>query len=269
MLNLRSLVKAHKMAVESRARLGIKGLVTKEEGEIGTLYVYDQIGGDSFNEGITAAAVIEALDAMQAKGCKAVDVRINSEGGDVFEGKAIYEALKRCPMAVTTHNDSLAASAASFIAMAGSTIVSAPTATWMIHRAWSLAMGNAEDLVHVSEILTLEDGNIAAMYAAQTGKPAEEMLGLMSAETWMNAQQAKDLGFCDEIARDESGDGEGADDATSASAKAVLGIATQTQERIQQHVQQVLARQKKTLAQHARGPAPGASTTPQRPAARK
>lgn len=268
MLNLRSLVKAHKMAVQSRARLGIKGLVAKDEGETGTLYLYDQIGGDSFNEGITAIAVVEALDAMQAKGCKAVDVRIDSEGGDVFEGKSIFEALKRCPMAVTTHNDSIAASAASFIAMAGSKIVSAPHATWMIHRAWSLAMGNAEDLVHVSEILALEDGNIAAMYAAQTGKTADECLALMSSETWMNAQQAKDSGFCDEIARDEAGEEEGADNATSASAKAVLGIATATQERIRQHVQEVLARQKKTLAQHTRA-SPGPITTPQRPAARK
>jgi ATP-dependent protease ClpP protease subunit len=150
--------------------------------------------------------------------------------------------------------------------MAGSKVVCAPQATTMIHRAWSLGMGNAEELRSVADILQLEDQNIASMYAEKTGKTPADCLALMSAETWMSAEQAQELGFADEIARDDDGGGDDAEDAaTSASAKAVLRIAATTQERIRSCSNaKVLLEQRQRIARAS----PGRTTQP-RPAALK
>jgi ATP-dependent Clp protease protease subunit len=269
MLNVRSLVKAHQIAVKYRASIERpKALMVQDDAQAGTLYLYDQIGGDCFNEGIMAKDVVAAIEQMKAKGCKTLNVRIASEGGDVFEGKAIYEALKRCNMDTVAFNDSIAASAASFIAMGCKRSVSAPQATWMIHRAWSMALGNAEDLRDTANILEIEDRNIAAMYAEKTGKTPDECLALMSAESWFNAEQAKALGFADEIARDDDGgDSDGDSDGESASAKAVIKLAAVTQERIRSARAKVtLTEQELKISHHTRA-SPG-SSNPQRPAAR-
>jgi ATP-dependent Clp protease protease subunit len=187
-------------------------IFSKVDANTGELYVYETIGFDCFaeNGGLTANKVKDALAEM--KGVKTLNVYINSEGGDVFEAKSIFSQLQRFDAEKVVHIDGLAASAATLVAMAGDRIVSSPVATWMIHDAWSGAMGNATDLRSMADVLDLESQTIADTYARQTGGTPEAMRELMLAETWMNAQQALDKGFTDEISAD-SDESEGEDDA--------------------------------------------------------
>lgn len=177
----------------------------------GELYVYQQIGAGWFADGVTAESVRKALDEM--KGVKALDIFINSEGGDVFEAKAILAQLQRFSAEKTVYIDGLAASAATLIAMAGGTVVSSPIATWMVHNPWTIAVGEASDMRKTADVLDLEAQAIAETYAAKTGGTVEEMRALMDAETWMSAQDALDKGFTDSIADpDEDDDSESDDD---------------------------------------------------------
>jgi ATP-dependent Clp protease protease subunit len=173
-----------------------------EDGQTGELYIYEAIGFDCFAEGggVTAQKVLQALDEM--KGVKTLNVYVNSEGGDVFEAKAIFAQLQRFPAQKVVTIDGLAASAATLVAMAGDRIVTNPVATWMIHEAWSGAMGNAEKMRAMADVLDLESQTIAETYARQTGDTPEAMRELMLAETWMNAQQALERGFTDEVGSD-------------------------------------------------------------------
>jgi len=215
-------------------------------GDRGQLYIYEAIGVDWWTGGgITGDSVRQALDAM--KGAKALDVFINSEGGDVFEAKAIYTQLKRFTGEKVIHIDGIAASAASFIAMAGDKVISEPVATWMIHEAWSMAAGRAADMRAMADVLDLENGTLAETYAKQTDLSVAKLREMMAAETWMNAQEALDLGFCDEIAADPA-----AKDTAAASADLpVLGLAAQTQERIKtlSTARQLAARANRTPGQ--------------------
>ncbi len=175
-------------------------------GMTGDLFIYESIGANWWDgSGITGKSVNAALEGL--KGCKTLNVFINCEGGDVFEAKAIYSSLKRFDAEKVIHVDGIAASAATFIAMAGDRIITSPVATWMIHEAWTMAMGPACDLRAVADLLDLENKTIAETYAKQTGASVEEMAALMAAETWMNAAKALELGFTDEItAEEETGD---------------------------------------------------------------
>jgi ATP-dependent Clp protease protease subunit len=186
--------------------------ISGADGDRGELYVYETIGFDCFaeNGGLTANKVKDALSEM--KGVKTLNVFVNSEGGDVFEAKSIFTQLQRFDAEKVVHIDGLAASAATLIAMAGDRIVTSPVATWMIHEAWSGAMGNATDMRKMAALLELENGTIAETYARQTGKPVDELLALMAAETWMNAAQALELGITDEISDVDDDETEGDDD---------------------------------------------------------
>ncbi len=168
----------------------------------GSLFIYSVIGSSWFEEGVTATGVKDALAAM--KGVTTLNVFINSEGGDVFEAKTIYTQLKRFAAdnsaEIIVHIDGLAASAATFIAMAGDKIITSPAATWMVHEAWTLAMGNASDLRDSADLLDMMNEDIANIYATRTKRSVEEMRDLMSKETWMNAEQALKEKFTDEIA---------------------------------------------------------------------
>lgn len=172
---------------------------------VGELYIYEPIGWDCWTDsGITGESVREALAAMQ--GVKTLNIFVNCEGGDVFEAKAIFSQLKRFDAEKVVHIDGIAASAATFIAMAGDKIITSPIATWMVHEAWSAAMGRAMDMRAMADLLELENNTIAETYARRTGKTPAEMLALMSAPpdgTWMNAAKALELGFTDEVLEEE------------------------------------------------------------------
>lgn len=152
-----------------------------------TIYLYDPI------ERGAAALVIEQLRAAQDD----VTVRINSPGGDVAEGIAIFNALK--PHKPVVYIDGVAASIASFIAMAGARIVAAENALIMIHNPWTEAAGNASAFRQLADTLDIHRDALVRGYS-RTGMARTELLDLLDAETWMGADDALALGFVDEIA---------------------------------------------------------------------
>lgn len=159
------------------------------------LYLYDEIGPAYWGL-IDAKMVIDALEEF--KGQRVV-VRINSPGGSVFEANAIYNALSRHPGGVDVEIDALAASAASYIAMAGKRIGIAENAMMMIHNAWTIAIGNANDLRETAALLDKMDATITDMYAARSGTDREQIASWSAAETWFTAKEAVEAGLADEI----------------------------------------------------------------------
>lgn len=154
--------------------------------------IYDEIGF----WGVTAADFVKELGGVQAS---ALNIRINSPGGDVFDGIAILNALRSHPANKTVIVDGLAASAASFIAMAGDQVQMSPQSMMMIHDASGLCMGNAGDMRQLADLLDKTTENIAAVYAQRTGKPTDHWREQMAAETWYTDQEAVDAGLADSI----------------------------------------------------------------------
>ena len=154
------------------------------------ILIYDFIGWP-FND---PRELIAALSGMQN-----VTVRINSPGGDVFDGMAIYNALQSHKGTVTTRIESLAASMASVIAMAGKKVQAYDNAMLMIHNAWVLAIGSQYELREIADILEKIDTNILNIYYEKSKTGKRELADMMKAETWMNAKEAKEKGFIGEI----------------------------------------------------------------------
>lgn len=173
-------------------------------GDTPELYIYDEIGPAWYGL-IDAQAVLDALQGLGA--ASDLVVRINSPGGDVFAGIAIYNALVRHAARIRIEIDGLAASIASVIAMAGDEIVIAGNATLMIHRAWTVAWGNAEELGRVIESLQVIDDNIVATYDARTNDMAsrDEIVAWLEAETWMGPYEAVARGFADRVGELQEG----------------------------------------------------------------
>lgn len=151
---------------------------------------YDWIGWDAVYPG----KVSTLLD-----GADEVEVNINSNGGDVFAASEIYTLLSQHSGMVTVNIQGLAASAASVIAMAGDVVHISPTAQIMIHKAWTIADGNAGDMAHTSEFLEGIDDSIMNAYVAKTGLDKSELSNMMAKETWLTANQAVDYGFADDV----------------------------------------------------------------------
>ena len=156
--------------------------------------IYDEIGA----YGVTAKGFLAELGALPND--VAIDLRLNSPGGSVFDAVAIYNALKRHPGEITVWIDGIAASAASYIAMAGNEVVMPENAFLMIHDPSGLAMGTAEDMRSTAEALDKVKGSLIQGYAAKSGKSDDEIAALMAAETWLDAKDALDCGFIDRIA---------------------------------------------------------------------
>ena len=128
---------------------------------------------------------------------------INSPGGNVFAAAEIYTMIRDYPHKVTVKIASIAASAASVIAMAGNTVQMSPTALLMVHDPSTIAMGNARDMEKAIATLNEVKESIINAYAAKTGLSRNRISKLMSDETWINAKKAVELGFADEILFDE------------------------------------------------------------------
>jgi ATP-dependent Clp endopeptidase proteolytic subunit ClpP len=157
--------------------------------------IYDEIGLFA----VSAQSFITDLAALKGNGD--IDLHLNSPGGDVFDGIAIFNALKQRQGTVSVVVDGLAASAASFIAMAASPgeLAMAPHSQMMIHDAMSMAIGNASDMTDTAALLDKASDNIASIYAERTGKPVAFWRGQMKAETWYSDQEAVDSGLADKI----------------------------------------------------------------------
>ena len=158
---------------------------------------------------VTPAIFKEELNA----GNGAIVLHINSPGGDCIAASQIYTMLMDYPADVIVQIDGVAASAASVIAMAGTTVRMSPTALMMVHNPWTTAMGDAEDMRKAIDLLSEVKESIINAYRIKTGLSREKLSGIMDAETWLNAHKAKELGFCDEVLyeeTDESADEPGA-----------------------------------------------------------
>lgn len=178
---------------------GLSPQIVRAEGDA-TLYIYDTIvASDADAEWLGGVSAESLVPRIRSLGVDTLNVRINSPGGDVFAGRAIEQALRDTRANVTVHVDGVAASAASIIAMAGNSIRIAQGAMFMIHRAWTFALGNANDLLSIAALLEKIDGTLADTYAARMDLPRDEVLALMSAETWYTAQEAVDAGLATEV----------------------------------------------------------------------
>lgn len=157
--------------------------------------VYDDIGASWWGGGVSAADFQQQISAISGD----LEVHINSGGGDVWDGIAIYNAIAGRPGKVTTVVDGLAASIASVIMQAGQQRIIAPGAMVMIHDALSVCIGNAADMRATADLLDTVSGNLADIYAARGGTP-DEWRAAMTAESWYTAQQAIEAGLADVLA---------------------------------------------------------------------
>lgn len=200
-------------------------------GDSAKLYLYDAIGSDGWGGGIAPKDVISALDKC---GGKPLDIFVNSPGGDVFDGVAIYNALRRYGNTKTVHVDGLAASAASLVIMAGDRIECAHNAQVMIHDPWAFAMGAAVDLRKTADLLEQTGETLVSTYASRTKQTPEDLRAWMAAETWMTAQEALARGFCDAIdAPGEDPDGKDDEQAEGEQARArMMALVEQMKERL-------------------------------------
>lgn len=165
--------------------------------DVADVYIYDEIG----YWGTTAAQFVKDFQSVTAK---SINLHINSPGGDMWDGIAIYTAIQAHPATVTTHVDSLAASAASIIAMAGERIVMAKHSTLMIHDPYTITLGNAAELRQMADVLDKAGENLAGIYAERAGGTVGEWRQRMLEETWYSDREAVDAGLADEVAGDEA-----------------------------------------------------------------
>lgn len=164
------------------------------------IWIYESIGEDFWSGGgITSKKFQEELAAITAK---QIDLHINSPGGAVFDGVAIYNLLKQHSAKVTTYIDGLAASIASVIALAGDRVIMAENALFMIHNPSGLVMGTADDMRKTADVLDKVRSTMSGVYSGKTGKPENEINGLLDAESWFTAAEAMAAGFVDEVAEE-------------------------------------------------------------------
>jgi ATP-dependent protease ClpP protease subunit len=157
------------------------------------VHIYAEIGA----WGITADAMCKELSALDAK---AIDVRINSPGGDVFDGIAIHNALASHPATINVHVDGVAASIASVIAMAGDKVTMARGSQMMIHEGHTVAVGAAADMRKQADLLDTVSDTIARFYAERAGGTVGDWRNRMRCETWYSAEEAVQAGLADEVA---------------------------------------------------------------------
>lgn len=186
MNKLLQLVKDNAQGKENSIRMDISGAEAH-------IYINDVI--DSY-WGANAADLIKSLaDA----GEKTIHLHINSPGGDVFEARAMASAIVSYKGDVISHIDGVAASAATYLALAAREVRMTDGGIFMIHNSWTLAMGDRSELRKTADLLEKIDGTISSDYQKKTGATAEQVSDWMDAETWFTAAEAKDAGFIDAI----------------------------------------------------------------------
>lgn len=178
------------------------------------IYLYDDIEadgkdwcGETIESETSAKSVHKRLE--EAEPDTPISLHINSYGGEVKEGAAIYSLLKGHPGPVTVHVDGFACSAASLIAMAGDKVIMGKLAMMMIHNAWTVAAGNARELRKAADDLDKISSTMSLAYKERCGDklPEGRLKSMLDEETWLDAEECVDLGFADEIAGESAAEG--------------------------------------------------------------
>ena len=181
-------------------------VVAKADSSEVDIFLYDHIVSSEDEAewwgGVAPESFVKAVYAVDPS--HTINLRVNSPGGSVFAARAMEQALRAHKGKVVVHIDGLAASAATFVSMAGDEVVMAKGAMFMIHKAWTGMWGNAEDLRKEADLLDKIDGTLAETYADKTGKDIAAITEWMAAETWFTAQEALDAGFATSIAEAEA-----------------------------------------------------------------
>jgi len=167
----------------------IQGKATDAVAEV---YIFNEIGA----YGITAQDFISEMKEYKDT---PVNLRINCIGGDVFDGMAMYNIIKKREAKTTAYIEGIAASMGSVIALAADEVVMAENSLFMIHNAWGGAMGEAEDMRKTASVLEKISGEIASIYKRKTRLSLDRITDMMDEETWLNAEEAYELGFIDTI----------------------------------------------------------------------
>lgn len=155
---------------------------------------YDEIG----MFGITATEVVSALKDVKGK-IDTLNVRIHSPGGSVFDGVAIFNALRKFDARVEVDIDGIALSIASYIALAGDVVRAVDNTQYMIHNPWVMTMGESKDLRAAADRMDAIKDDLIRVYSNKTGIGTEELAKMMDAETWLGGEDAMTLGFVDEL----------------------------------------------------------------------
>lgn len=181
---------------EARPRARWFRIENAAESDSAEIYIYDAIHWFGVD-------VNELVDQLRRTKASTLHVRINSPGGDVFDGVAIYNALIRHDARVVVHVDGLAASIASVIAMAGDEIRMHEGSMMMIHDPWMIAIGPASEMRDAADLLDKVGRSISGIYEKRTGMSRDEISELMAAETWMDPEEAREKGFADKLVDSE------------------------------------------------------------------
>ena len=165
---------------------------SKVSNDIVDVYIFDEIG----TFGINAQSFIDEIKGFKNT---PLNLHINCVGGDVFEGMAIYNVLKKRTAETTVYIEGIAASMGSVVALAADNVVMAENSLFMIHNAWGGAMGEAKELKKTANLLEKISNEIADIYIKKTNLPYDKVKEMMDEETWLNADEALELGFVDSI----------------------------------------------------------------------
>ncbi|ELQ6243736.1 Clp protease ClpP [Cronobacter sakazakii] len=213
-----------------------------------SISIFDVIGADYWGEGVTASRIAGALRSLNGAD---VTVNINSPGGDMFEGLAIYNLLREYDGKVTVKVLGLAASAASIIAMAGDEVQIGRGAFLMIHNCWVYAMGNRHDLAQIATDMAPFDKAMSDIYQARSGLDAATVDKMMDGETYIGGSEAVEKGFADSLlSADEIADDEESPAAALRKLDALLAKANTPRS------------ERRKLLKALSGSTPGAAVTP-------
>ncbi len=225
------------------------GSIKAAKSDDNSISVFDVIGADWYGDGVTASRIAAALRSI---GGADVTVNINSPGGDMFEGLAIYNLLREYEGKVTVKVLGLAASAASIIAMAGDEVQIGRGAFLMIHNCWVYAMGNRHDLQQIAADMVPFDKAMNDIYGARTGLDAVTIDAMMDAETYIGGSDAVEKGFADRLlSADEIADG---DDSPAAALRKLDAMLAKTD---------APRSERRKLLKALTGGKPGAAATPE------
>lgn len=172
-----------------------------DKGERAEVFLYGTIGTDSWTgDGNSAKDFAAQLKELSGK---PLDIRIDSGGGDVYEGFAMCSAIQRYKGETTAYIDGMAASAAAYVAAVCDRVVMNDYAWFMIHNAWTLTVGNAQELAATIDRLNQIDATIRDIITKRSTLTSEEVAAYMEAETWFSASEALEAGICQEVAETE------------------------------------------------------------------